>query len=631
MATLPGGGVLVAVGETAFGAYTLPHKHKVTIGRSEDNDVSINDSSISREHAVIHFGDDVCIEDVGSTNGTRVREVGQWTPDIDARTIAATERQLEKGERVKLVSGSIVMLGTVMLMFQARPTRGRPRRLWPRPLFEERVEEECARAAREKRTFALVRIRLAGATTPTATIDIDKQLVNVTTPHNPQHIAEDILGNTTGPGDVIATDEAGEYFVLRCPAAATDADELVARLEEAFKLRGLSAEIGQALYPRDGRSTDALLARAAKGTPDLIADLPHQIVVRDPQMIALHQLIERVAASDITVLLLGETGVGKEVIAEAIHQRSRRAQGPLVRINCAALPEGLLEGELFGYERGAFTGADKAKAGHFESAQGGTIFLDEVGEIPLSTQVKLLRVLEERKILRLGARQPTAVDARIIAATNRDLEQEVVAGRFRQDLFFRLNVFPLDIPPLRERTSEIIPLATSFVAGICEQMSRRPPPRLDASAISALETYAWPGNIRELRNVIHRAVLLSQGDVITDAHLPLERLGRTITATSLERAAPMVLDDRAHASRPGGPAHARSSGMPTRPPATIAPPTPPPGANLKDSVEAMERDRIIAALEECAGNQTRTAERLGITRRVLLNRLDRYGIPRPRK
>ena len=611
---------MVAVGETAFGAYTLPPKEKVTIGRSDDNDVSINDPSMSREHAVIHFGDDVSIEDLGSTNGTRVREPAQWTPDLDPREIAASERQLERGERVPLVSGSIVMLGTVMLMFQARPARGRPRRIWPRALFEERVEEECARAAREKRTFALVRIRLAGATTPTATIDIDKHLVNARPSLGPQHIAEDILANTTRAGDVIAADEAGEYDVLLCPAAAADVEDLVARLEEAFKLRGMNVEIGHALYPRDGRSTDALLARAAKGgTPEI--DLPHQIIVRDPQMIALHQLIDRVAASDVTVLLLGETGVGKEVIAETLHQKSRRAAGPLVRINCAALPEGLLEGELFGHERGAFTGADKAKIGHFESAQGGTIFLDEVGEIPLSTQVKLLRVLEERKVLRLGARAPTSVDARIIAATNRDLEQEVAAGRFRQDLFFRLNVFPLDIPPLRERTSEIVPLATVFIASMCEQMSRRTPPRLDPSAVAALETYAWPGNIRELRNIVHRAVLLCHGDVITEAHLPLERMGRTLSAATPERALPVV-DDRG--VRP------RALGLPTTPPPVPAAAAKG-AANLKDDVEQLERDRIVAALEECAGNQTRTAALLGITRRVLLNRLDRYGIPRPRK
>ncbi len=625
MSRIVGGGVLVAVGETAYGAFTLPHKATVTIGRSEDNDVSINDPSMSREHAVIHFGDgDISVEDVGSTNGTRVREPAQWTPDLDARTMAATERQLGRGERVPIVSGSIIMLGTVMLMFQARQSRGRPRRLWPRALFEERVEEECVRAAREKRTFALVRIRLSGATSPTATIDMDRQLVNARPNMTPSAIAEEVLAETTRAGDVIAADEGGEYDVLQCPATDDDAERLVAQLEEAFKTRGLDVEIGFACYPRDGRSTETLLARASKGGAPEVPDLPHQIIVRDPQMLALHQLIDRVAASDVTVLLLGETGVGKEVIADTIHQKSRRASGPLVRINCAALPEGLLEGELFGYERGAFTGADKAKDGLFEAARGGTIFLDEVGEIPLSTQVKLLRVLEERKVLRLGARTPTAVDARIIAATNRDLEHEVTAGRFRQDLFFRLNVFPLEIPPLRERTEEIEPLARTFIEQACRRSHRRAVPPLTPEALERLRSYSWPGNIRELRNVIHRAVLLAPGDVISESHLPLERMGRTIATHTRERTEPPPLPHLDNAAS----AALRGRGLPTRPPPI---PNSAAAANLKDSVEQMERDRIVAALEECAGNQTRTAALLGITRRVLLNRLDRYGIPRPRK
>nr|MBA3818980.1 sigma 54-interacting transcriptional regulator [Deltaproteobacteria bacterium] len=527
------GGVLVAVGETAYGAYPLPPKQKVTIGRSGDNDVEINDTSISREHAVIHFGDVVSIEDLGSTNGTRVREPMQWIADLDPHSMATRERQLEPGEQVELLSGSIVMLGTVMLMFQARPSRGRPRRLWPHALFEERVEEECARAAREQRTFAVLRIRLTEATAPNATIDtavVDKRNVKAaatTTGNSRRDLVEEILASSTRHDDVIAVDESGEYDVLLCPATIVDAEDLLAQLEEAFRQRGLDAEVGLGCYPRDGRSSHALLARAKGNSPTDAADVPHAIVVRDPQMIALHQMIDRVAGSEVTVLLLGETGVGKEVIAERLHQRSPRASGPLVRINCAALPEALLEGELFGHERGAFTGADKAKAGLIESAEGGTLFLDEIGEIPLSTQVKLLRVLEEHKVLRLGARTPTAVDIRIIAATNRDLEHEVAAGRFRQDLFFRLHVFPLDIPPLRERISEIEPLAAVFIASLCDQMRRRTLPRLSPNATAALHAYAWPGNIRELRNIVHRALLLCHGDVITEAHLPLERMGRT--------------------------------------------------------------------------------------------------------
>jgi len=623
-----GGGVLVALGESAFGAYTLPQKPKVTIGRSGENDLEISDSSISREHAVIHLGETITIEDLGSTNGTRVRGPTQTLPDLDPDAMAASVPQLAPGEQVELVSGCIVMLGKVLFMFQARPSRGRPRRLYPHALFEERVEEECARATREPREFAVLRIRLPDATAPAATIDtavVDARTVNgrpgsTAASTGRRDTAEEILATTTRRGDVLAIDESGEYDVLLCPASAGDAEDLVTQLEDAFAARGLGAEIGLACYPRDARTMEALLARAKGIAPD-VANVPHQIVVRDPQMVALHQLIDRVAASDVTVLLLGETGVGKEVIAETLHGKSRRAGGPLVRINCAALPEQLLEGELFGHERGAFTGADKAKAGLVESAEGGTLFLDEVGEIPLSTQVKLLRVLEERKVLRLGARVPTPVDVRIIAATNRDLEHEVAAGRFRQDLFFRLHVFPLDIPPLRERRSEIAPLVQTFIAGLCEQLGRRPRPRLSDDAIAALEGYAWPGNIRELRNIVHRALLLCHGELITEAHLPLERMGRTLSGPH-ERVAAPALD----------PHRQRHRNDVTVPPASARGPDPAaPGQDLRSTVEKLEHEQILAALDACAGNQTRTAKMLGITRRVLLNRIDRYGIPRPRK
>jgi two-component system, NtrC family, response regulator AtoC len=634
-----GGGVLVGVGETGLGAYTLPHKERVTIGRSGDTDVPINEPSISREHAAIHFvGEDVFIEDLGSSNGTRVREPAQWSPDLDAKTLAATERQLDHGERVRLVSGSIVMLGAVMLMFQARVQRARPRRLWPYALFEERIDEECAHAERGRHVFAIVHVRVSAATIPTATVDIANRAVNAPRIRGgPLHIAEEVLASTTRPSDMISVDESrGEYHILLSPGTATEASELVDQLEQEFRDVGLHAEVGAASYPRDGRSASMLLARASNRppTPDGV-DLPHQVIVRDPQMIALYQLLERVAATDVTVLLLGETGVGKEVVANHIHRTSPRAGGPLVRINCAALPESLLEGELFGHERGAFTGADKAKPGLFESAVGGTIFLDEVGEISTSTQAKLLRVLEDRTVMRLGARTPTTVDTRVVAATNRDLEQEVHTGTFRQDLYFRLNVFPLEIPPLRERSAEVAALANVFIASMCEQMSR-PPLRLSTGAIAALETYAWPGNIRELRNVIHRAVVLCQGEVISEAQLPLERMARTVKTRPRTDQVPILKPPILQAPQP----NRRSSRMdiPTSNDLFgVGAKTPPPmpvhegPTSLRTTVEQLERARILAALDECDGNQTRAAKLLGITRRVLMTRLDRYGIARPRK
>ncbi|MDI1444539.1 sigma 54-dependent Fis family transcriptional regulator [Polyangium sp. 6x1] len=336
-------------------------------------------------------------------------------------------------------------------------------------------------------------------------------------------------------------------------------------------------------------------------------------VVHDGAMRKLYELVDLVSQSGINVLLLGETGVGKEVMAEAIHRRSTRARGPLVCLNCAAIHESLLESELFGHEAGAFTGATRAKPGLFEVAAGGTVFLDEVGELPISVQVKLLRVLEERKVLRVGGLQKRPLDVRFVSATNRNLEDEVARGVFRQDLYFRLNGVTMEIPPLRERTSEIEPIARSFIARAAVQMNMRAEPRLSPPALEALLGYGWPGNIRELRNVIERAVVLSAGGAILPEHLGLG--GRGSGASS--------------AGRKSSPELVTLPPPPPRPPSpraveqAIAP--------LRVPVGEDERQRIVEALELCGGNQSKAAEMLGISRRTLLTRLDLYGIPRPRK
>ena len=585
------------VGENGFGAYTLPFKDAIIIGRSHTNDVSIDDASISRRHAVIHFAEGVSIEDLGSRNGTRVREPVQWIPEVAPAVVAARERRLAAGERAELVPGSIIKLGSLMLMFQAHVARRRSQTVLPRVMFEELVRQECARVTRDGgEMFAIVHARVESPARYKFAVDTAD--VDVRTLHQ-SGVATDakeaILGSVMRPGDVLAVDEYGNYDVLLARATPRDAARVVAALVDAFSQRSFVARVGHACYPRDGRSHEALLARA-RGEELAAPDLPAvpSIVVRDPRMIALHERIDLVAGSDLTVLLLGETGVGKDVIADAIHCRSLRAAGPMVRLNCAALPETLLEGELFGHERGAFTGADQARAGFIESAHGGTLFLDEVGEMPRTLQVKLLRVLEERRVMRLGARTARDVDIRIVAATNRDLEQEVAKGRFREDLYFRINAFPLLIPPLRERRSEIEPLANAFLAALSAQM-HRPVPRLAPTAIETLRAHSWPGNVRELRNVIHRALVLCRGEVITDLMLAGDSSMR---------------------------AHARAPTLPLPEPARAP--------DLRASVERVERDQIVAALEQCSGNQTRAAKLLGVTRKVLLSRLGRYGIPRPR-
>jgi DNA-binding NtrC family response regulator len=297
------------------------------------------------------------------------------------------------------------------------------------------------------------------------------------------------------------------------------------------------------------------------------------------------RVVDRVARTRITVLLTGETGSGKEVLARRLHANSPRAGKPFVDINCAAVCETLIESELFGFQRGAFTGAEQSKVGLIEAADGGTLFLDEVGELSRAAQAKLLRVIETRTVLPVGGTKPRPVDVRFIAATNVDLEAGVAGGRFREDLFFRLEGFRLKIPPLRARVDEILPAARQFLAKFSTREGM-PLPVLTPGAKAALEHHRWPGNFRELRNVIERAaVLCTNGRIeFEDLQLPASENGR---------------------------------GEFTRRPGSAVP-----GA---------ERARILDALNACAGNQTRAAQLLGISRRTLVTRLDSLGIARPQR
>jgi DNA-binding NtrC family response regulator len=260
------------------------------------------------------------------------------------------------------------------------------------------------------------------------------------------------------------------------------------------------------------------------------------------------------------------------------------------------MSESLIESELFGYEKGAFTGALQARPGLFESANGGTVFLDEVGELSPGTQAKLLRVLEERVVTRVGSNRPRPIDVRFVAATNRDIEAESTAGRFRQDLFFRLNGISLLIPPLRERPQEIELFARAFLAAACREVERTAPPVLSAAALALLQEHAWPGNVRELRNAIERAVVLCLGEAIVPEHLP----------PSLLKAA-----ESRRAETPAAPDGASST--------------------LRSEIDALEKAKILETLERCGGNQSRAARMLGISRGTLLSRLDVFGIARPRK
>ncbi len=318
------------------------------------------------------------------------------------------------------------------------------------------------------------------------------------------------------------------------------------------------------------------------------------LVAEDPQTKQLAALATKVAATDATVMISGESGSGKEVFARYIHERSERAAKPFVAINCAAIPENMLEAVLFGYEKGAFTGAYRSQAGKFEQAQGGTLLLDEISEMDLALQAKLLRVLQEREVERLGGRDTISLDVRVVATTNRNMRDEVAAGRFREDLYYRLNVFPLQLKPLRERPADILPLAWRLVERYCP--NGRPLPRFSGAAEQGMLNHPWPGNVRELDNVIQRALILLSGDSIELADLCFEE---TVSCVTLEADG----DNK--------------DGL---------------GEGLGEDLKSREFQLILEALEADKGSRKAAAERLGISPRTLrykLARMREQGIAIP--
>jgi two-component system response regulator FlrC len=316
-------------------------------------------------------------------------------------------------------------------------------------------------------------------------------------------------------------------------------------------------------------------------------------------------LASRVAKTDATVLLTGESGTGKEVFARYIHDQSPRAKGPFVAINCAAIPDNLLEATLFGHEKGAFTGAQTAQPGKFEQANGGTLLLDEISEMPLGLQAKLLRVLQEREVERVGGKKPVPVDIRVLATSNRNMAMEVAAGRFREDLFYRLNVFPLAIPALRERPDDVVPLAKHFLGMHGSRLGRVG--HLSAGATAKLAGYHWPGNVRELENVMQRALILAPGDIIEAEHLLLQQAAQTMPsspATPAIAVSPAPTFIAPAMSLPVGQA-AVSSAIP---------------ANMKD----LERQHILETLVKVGGSRKKAIELLGISERTLRYKLKQY-------
>jgi two-component system, NtrC family, response regulator HydG len=352
-------------------------------------------------------------------------------------------------------------------------------------------------------------------------------------------------------------------------------DVLRAKVEKGLELSSTRRQVERLSARTEALESDAALAHG-------------NLMVGDSEpMQRLVSMVRKAAATDATVFVRGESGTGKELVARMLHQLSPRKDGPFIVVHCAALAETLLESELFGHERGSFTGAVKRKLGRFELADGGTLFLDEIGEIPHSVQTKLLRVLQEKEIQRVGGEETLKVDVRVVSATHRDLQAEVKAGRFREDLYYRLHIVPLQIPPLRERPEDITALARHFVAKHAPRVNKRVK-GLDDSALRALARYAWPGNVRELENVIEQSLVFAEGETLATTDLPPHLTGTTPRADS---GLPMPMGDRP----------------------------------LPDILEDLERQLIARAYEKAGGVKTETARLLGIKTSALYYKLEKYG------
>lgn len=375
-----------------------------------------------------------------------------------------------------------------------------------------------------------------------------------------------------------------------------DADEMRIVLKRALEVRRLRTEVRDLSRQLDDRYCF------------------ENIIGSSSVMREVFDIIERVASSDITCLIHGQSGTGKELVAKAVHARSPRKQKPFVALNCASIPEALLESELFGYEKGAFTGAANRRAGKFEQAQGGTLFLDEIGDMDLNLQSKILRALQEKELVRVGGAAPIQFDVRIVAATNKDLSKAVANGEFREDLFFRLNVVPIYMPPLHQRLGDI-PLLVEHFLHMAGKKSPRQIRGVSEEVMDAFNRYHWPGNVRELENIIQRSVVLAKSDIITMADLPLEiRSERTETAPSGNNgSAPATVPTNGNGSAPAVPEAESEDGVSLL-------------NHTKNLQEQAEKDMILKALEANRWKRGVAAEALGISRRSLLRKMKKYEI-----
>jgi two-component system, NtrC family, response regulator AtoC len=550
---------LLVVDNDTSSIFHLPHSGAVVIGRAPDVDLRVNHASVSRRHATLRVDNGVVrIADLASHNGTRVN--GEAV-----------------GEARVLASGDVATVGDVVLVLNFSTPATPARAALGEAGWRRRLVEELERAITFKRTLAVVAV--LGAM-PVALADSLRLI------------------------DVAGTGDDGGVLLLLPEVDREGAREIVERALAAVP----GARAGLAVCPTDAVDADTILleARTAarRARPGTVAEPSdaattielgsRNVLVADPAMLRVFALLEKLAASQLPVLINGENGSGKDNAAYAVHHWSKRS-GPFVPVNCAALgPESLVDSELFGHEKGAFTGAAVTKAGLFESAGGGTVFLDEVAELPLAVQAKLLRTLENKTITRVGDTRERPLDIRLVTATNKNLDDEVAAGRFRQDLLYRISGARVMLPPLRDRKIEIPVLARAFLEAACKQLGRATK-AIAPGTMQVLLTHTWPGNIRELRNALEYAAVAAPDDTIEPYDLP-PHLGGAGEAPAAAVAAPAAREVKG-VFRP-----------------------------ISEELDELERRRMAEALEAAGGVKTRAAQLISMPIRTFTLKAKQYKL-----
>ncbi|MCU0690112.1 MAG: sigma 54-interacting transcriptional regulator [Polyangiaceae bacterium] len=560
----------------------LPRSGEVVVGTGSSSDIRLQDPLVADRHLRLTVVD-----------GSTTVEV------LSADSITLVNGVAPK-RSVVLAANDVIVVGETTLGYQQHGSaKAAPRSVVSLGDFRRRLAEETERFMRYQRPFALV---LVAFDPPQSPDGVEALRARVTAAVR----AVDVMGWDGGA-------ELAAVFPETTDQAMIPARRILAAIGASCP----NARAALLRCPDDGVDACALLAGARmlarESTPGKIAEIASiaplhandlSLVAADPLIRKLFELVRRVAASEIPVLVTGETGTGKEIVAQAVHAWSRRAQARMVSINCAAVPESLLESELFGHERGAFSGAVTAKAGLFEVASGGTVFLDEIGDCSARTQADLLRVLETKKFCRVGSLHERETNVRIVAATNRSLENDIAAGRFRQDLYFRLNAATIVVPPLRDRALDLPILARKFLREACARDGRESI-EISRQAMQMLAIHDWPGNIRELRNLMEYAAATVLEPVLEASHLPAQ-VGAKAAPWMVHRSSRSELQ------------------APTRP--EVDSKAPPTFRNIYDEIRDLERKRIVQALEASGGARNRAAELIGMPLRTLVTKIKVYEL-----